>query len=86
MNYLSHRQTDRLTEILTSHTEEGEALTETMRHGPEQPRIQNTGLIAHPFASSLALLTHTLAPHSSLCTARFVCMLTHSRACKKVNN
>ena len=37
----------------------------------------STGPLAHPFARSLALLTHSLAPHCSLCSCATLCSFVH---------
>ena len=60
----------------------------SLHYGPELSRKDGyTGPLARPFAHSLALLTHFLAPHCSLCLCAplrcahmFPCSLTHSRA------
>ena len=44
----------------------------------------STGPLAHPFARSLAPLTHSPAPHCSL--RSFICLLAHSRACGKMSD
>ena len=51
--------------------------TDALWSGTSKNRDVSTGPLAHPFARSLALLTHSLAPHCSLCWCATLCSFVH---------